>query len=449
MKKVLIISYFFPPLGWSGVQRTLKFVKFLRNFDWEPIVVTVDNSDFSIKDDSLIKDIPNNLKILRIEELSLKTYTDNIKNQLLEFISSQFKILEKDFINIYASSIESNFRHIRNILSIPDNKNLWTYNVLKTISLKLNFKDIDLIYTTSGPYSAHIIGYNLKQKYDIPWVADFRDEWTNNPYFNPNTENMVFKLQKDLETKILRYCDKVITTSQLSTLNYINNFSLQKSKVKTITNGYDDEDFIDIPLSCKNNKFTIVYTGSLYLIRTPYTFLSSINNLLKKSLLDKDKIQINFIGTCEQEIYNKITELDIYKTTKFIPYLPHLDSIAEASKADLLLLIPNSKAICPGKTFEYLRLKTPILALSPKDSVVEDILNKTGCGKNIDFDDIESIENYIKYQYDNWLNSVNTLNVNEEEIKKYKRKYLTGILSKVFDEIISIKNHIKGSDSID
>lgn len=444
MKKVLIIAYFFPPLGWSGVQRTLKFVKYLRSFGWEPIVVTVGNTSFFIKDETLNDDIPENLEVIRVDEFNFQEYAENLKNQFLAFTAPQLMLLNEEFVNFYINSFDTNFKVIEKLLSIPDGQTLWAYDVLKTLESKINFKDIDLIYSTSGPYSDHLIGYNLKEKYNIPWIVDFRDEWTNNPYFKLNKENLLFKLQKDLEIKILNFADKILTISLISKNNYINNFNIEESKIEVIKNGYDEEDFKDLSLNKDISKFTIICNGSLHLSINPKTFLLSINNLISKNILDKNKIEIKFIGTCDKQIHDEVVQMDVNNVVKFIDYLPHKESLLHALNADLLLLIvgedPKVKSVYTGKIFEYLKLKNPILALSPKESVIEQLLNETGCGKNIEFNNISGIENYITAQYNNWLNDNMKLNINEEEIKKYDRKNLTHILSKVLDEVIEKVN---------
>ncbi|MCY6485791.1 glycosyltransferase [Clostridium aestuarii] len=440
MKKVLFIAYYFPPLGWSGVQRSLKFVKYLRCFNWEPIVVTVKNSSFCIKDDSLFNDIPPDLKVIRIEELPSAKYTNDLTEQLKESMSHVLNMLPDSYYNFYENSFKNSFKTIRSLLALPDDQTLWGYNVLKKIESEVNFNNIDMIYSTSGPYSAHFIGYNLKQKHNIPWVADFRDEWTNYPGSNIDKNNIIYKIQEELETRILNFCDKVLTISPICKTNYINIFKLNTSKVQVITNGYDEEDFVNINISKKNDKFTIVYNGSLYPPRKPDTFLCAVNNLINKNLIPKDKISIKFIGTCTPDIYNDIFKNDIYHITQYLAYLSHKDSLQQTANADLLLLIigsnPKVKCVYTGKVFEYIRLKKPILALSPSGSVVDELLNKTNCGKNIDFSDIPGIEGYIYQQYVNWTKNI-SINTNENEIKQFERKSLTSNLSTVFDEILS------------
>lgn len=442
MKKVLIIAYFFPPLGWSGVQRTLKYVKYLRNFGWEPVVVTVGNTKFSIKDESLLKEIPEDITIVRIDDILLKGITDPFKKQLIELIKPTFEIAEKSSLfDEYCNQIEQYFEKIRNMILLPDSLALWAQQVAKKISLKMNLNTIDLIYTTSGPYSSHLVGFILKRNFNIPWVADFRDEWTNNPYFHYDENDIKYKIERELETKIVSSADRITTTTPMATRNYIKLFNLPLQKVVTITNGFDEEDFRDIGISKTNSKFTIVHNGSFYLVRDPFSFLRAIYNLIEKNLINKEKICIKFLGKDDEIIKNGVCQIDVFKLVEWVPYLPHLQSIQESNNSDLLLLVAGAedrvKSMVPGKLFEYMRIRKPILAISPKGSVIEDLLIHTGTGNNFGYNDIHGMEEYIFQTYRRWINGNDSFSVNESEIMKYGRKNLTQKLAAIFDQVTS------------
>jgi Glycosyltransferase len=438
MKKVLFIAYYFPPLGWSGVQRTIKFVKYLRNFNWEPIIVTVGDTKFRIKDESLLREIPNETQIVRIDDVFFKSVTDKLKDQLLTYTETSFNLIADDIKNQYLMEVDSVLEKLRNLMLLPDGNAIWANEVIKEIENKIKMNDIDMIYTTSAPYSSHIIGYHLKEKLGLPWVADFRDEWTNNADMDYKDE-LRFSVEREIEKKVVNFADNIITTTPLASQNYIDIFALNKNKVYTITNGYDESDFEGIK-SHKNDKFTIVHSGSLYLSRVPFTFINAVDNLIDKKLLDKNHVQIIFAGKNENIIEQKV--MDICKNKDIIDfkgYLPHNESINLIMSASVLLLTlgnkEKAKAIFPGKIFEYLRCKKPIISLSPKDSVVDILLEETKCGINVEYDDIEDIENSILKFYNDWINNKPFI-VNEKEIKKYERKKLTQKLVKVFNGLI-------------
>lgn len=439
MKKILIISYYFPPLGWSGVQRTLKYVKYLRNYGWEPIVVTVGKTTFSVVDTTMEKEIPDDIQIIRVDDIRLKDITDRYSKELLGYTNETLKVLKNHSIyEEYINKIEENMKELRDLILLPDGNVIWANNVIASIGGKIDFSEINVIYTTSSPYSSHMIGHILKQKYNIPWIADFRDEWTNNPYSKLNEESLSFKLQYSMESEILKYANKITVVTELMAENYVNNFKLERKKVEVITNGYDEEDFKGLVIR-HTNKFKIIHNGSFYSIRNPYIFLKAIVNLIDKSKLDENMIEVEFIGKNDDKIIEESLDIlgDKSGILKIKEYVSHKKSLEMMNKGAMLLLVigPNSKTIYTGKVFEYLRMTKPILSLGTKYSVVEELLNKTGCGINVEYDDIESIEKVILKFYNNWLNKVE-LSYNEEEIRKYERSKLTEKFSQVLDELI-------------
>ncbi|MFG7830426.1 hypothetical protein ACG0OA_08510, partial [Campylobacter jejuni] len=177
--------------------------------------------------------------------------------------------------------------------------------VLDKISELVDFNEIEMIYSTSGPYADHIVGYYLKKQFSKPWVADFRDEWTNNPYFKFDRNGISYRIHKTMESSIINFSDKILTVTPVAEQNYISDFNQDPNKVVTITNGYDDFDFLDISTKgTHNDKFKIMHNGTFYMIRTPMTFLQAIKNLVDKGLVHPKKLEINFTWT-ENEDYWK------------------------------------------------------------------------------------------------------------------------------------------------
>ena len=438
MKKVLVIAYFFPPLGWSGVQRTLKFVKYLQDFGWEPIVVTVGKSRFSIIDHSLEEEIPGNISVIRIDDIMLKKHTDKMLEELMNFVHTSFDIINDETIKTeYISGIENLMVQLRTALFFPDDKIAWANSVIDQVDRYIDLSDIDVIFTTGKPWSTHTIGYDIKKRYNKPWVADFRDEWTNNVYEEYDKNDIRYKMEYALEEKIVNYADVIVTTSNISSDNYRSIFNLPYEKVRTITNGYDEGDFKDIKIVL-TDKFTIVHNGAFYSVRTPYNFLKAINNLIEKGKIDSNKINVHFIGTCEPKIKAEIEDMAVNNYITWTSYLSHIESIKEASKANLLLLITGEKekvkAMIPGKIFEYLRMNIPIFSISPKGSAVDDILKETKRGHNVENNDIDTMEEIIYQYYLNWVNNAR-FDYDDKVISKCERRNLTKALANIFDEI--------------
>lgn len=437
LKKVLILAHIFPPIGGSGVQRTLKFVKYLQEFGWEPIVVTAGKSNYPLIDETLVLEVPKGLRVIRIDE----DFTLNA-----EVISEIYTLFEnmninKELLQSYQGDLVQNI----NKIIIPDLYILWANKVLKELNEFIDVSELDLIYSTSGPYSDHIIGYHIKDQYNKPWIVDFRDEWTNNPYSKPDKNSLAYKINFALEEKIVNTADKIITVTPKSNENYQNIFELKQEKVVTITNGYDEEDFKKLDINIhKNDKFTIVHNGLFYGIRNPHTFLISLNNLIENGLIDKSKVKVFFSWSeNDKDWFPYIGKFQLESVVEFFGYISHEESLQLASIADLLLLIVGpgveNKVTYPGKLFEYLRLEKTILALSPINSEVDNLIKKFKAGYNADFEDIKSIEDYLLKEYNSWLNKSNNKRKEYKnyKIEKFERRNLTGNLSDLFNTQVS------------
>ncbi|WP_405132543.1 glycosyl transferase [Paenibacillus sp. FSL H8-0175] len=443
-KKVLIIAYIFPPLGGSGVQRTLKFVKYLRDFGWEPVVLTVDEGDFPFTDSTLEKEIPQEVEVIRIREnKDLDIYYVNKLIEMYQTVVGNDVILKE-----YIELLESNPDKLNDFAFLPDHAIVFAKEVLDKINDLLNFDEIDLIYSTSGPYSDHLIGYFLKNKYEKKWICDFRDEWTNNPYADFDRKSILFKMIESMEINILESCDKILTTTPLAMQNYIRSFDLETNKIETITNGYDEQDFSELLTSNEqggDKKFRIMHNGIIYMIRTPETFMKAVHNLVLYDLIPREKIEIIFTLTENDDHWRDIAEqLGIDDLVDFLGYLNHQESLLYASNADLLLLIvgpgEKNKSVYTGKVFEYLRLGKRILALSPSESLVEALINKTSRGANYEFEDVQGMQEYILSLYKEWETKEFLDLVINEDIRGFERRQLTQKLSDVFTEVIKENN---------
>lgn len=436
-KKVLFIAHIFPPVGGSGVQRSLKFVKYLRDFGWEPIVITVGNTRYPLRDETMISEIPSEIEIVRINEGMQINKEQVIKQiQLYRNIISNNSITDE-----YIDLINNSLKPSENLLLVPDPYILWATQVLDKIEYKVDLSEIDMIYTTSGPYSDHMIGYILKSKYNIPFVADFRDEWSNNPMIVKDENSTIYKLNYHLEKGILSFADKIITAAEVAKENYVRIFSLEKNKISTITNGYDENDFKSVKNNInKNEKFTIMHNGLLYGNRSAIPFINVIKNLIDKGLVNKDDIVVYFTLTdCDEKYIEYTKVIGLEKNIKFIGYLNHLDSLKKSNEADLLLLIIGEgemwKGVYSGKIFEYLRLGKPIISLSPKNSIVENLINTLERGRNFEFNELDEIGKYILDNYINWKEDLKVNLPMTDNIIKYERKYLTNKLADVFNEL--------------
>lgn len=440
-KKVLIIAYFFPPLGGAGVQRTLKYVKYLRDFGWEPVVVTVGKSNYFAKDESLINEIPKNIEIIRIDDFFEEEVSIEFLNNLVKMYSEV--INDKKLINRFIDIVNSSNENLNKYIFTPDVQVAWAYKVIRNIESLINLKNIDLIYSTSSPYSDHLIGLFIKEKYCKPWVVDFRDEWTNNPYVDYDRESIKFEIERIIEKKIIDTADSIITSSEIAKHNFIKFFNLSYKKVSCITNGYDENDFIDISnMKEKTEKFRIMHNGFLYGDRDIEPFFVAISNLVKKGKVDEEKFEIYFTRAKYSDYYaNLKKKYNLDRIIKILGYLEHRQSLELLNKMNCCLLIigkgEKKKAVYTGKVFEYLRVGKPILSLAPNDGLVSKLLFESGRGYNCEIDDINSIQNIIGYLYDKWEKNNELSYSSNDKIVKYERRNLTNKLSEIFNSKLS------------
>ncbi len=436
-KNVLFFAYVFPPLGGSGIQRSLKFVKYLKKLGWNPIVVTSGDTWFPLpKDISMTKEIPNNISMIRIDHL-YKSSESLSNDEAQEIINLIYGVVDNDEImNNFLTEMKDNHCAKRKKIFCPDMVVTWVLDVLYAVDKLIDFSKINMIYTTSAPYSDNFLGYYLKAKHNIPWVADFRDEWTNNCMV-PVNSNIEFRMEQN----IVHLADAVINVTPDSTENCRQIFGLANNKTYTITNGYDDDDFKTIKvLKEKNKKFTIKHNGMFYPDhREPFTFLRAVNELISENKIDIEKLAVEFIGEKNPVILEKIVAVDKYHIVKIIPYMEHIQSLQNLNKADLLLLIIGSgnqfKSVAPGKLYEYINMKKNMLVLAPIGGFTDKVTYQTGTGSCYEVDDINGIKTYILECYHHFFEDKMDNSFNIEEIAKYSREQTTNQLINIFDDL--------------
>ena len=418
MNKVLIIANEFPPMGGAGVQRTTKFVKYLREFDFEPIVITKEHMG-GLSDRSLLQYIPDDIKIYR-----LKAY---------------------DFIN-RTGILKLPMKFIGTRILSPDSEFFWYYfNRDKVLDI-IKKEKIQLIYTTSFPYSSHLMGLYLRKKLNnIRWIVDFRDEWTNNPYHRDSFfKRLKFKAEKKKEIEVTSNCDYFVTNTPLMLEGFLkDNKDLHKNST-FIPNGYDEDDFCHaLDKRDGENKFVITYTGSLYGRRNLDEFLDGLKFAIDKKQIDKNRLEIRIVGN----IYDKVIEAysksyNLEGVIKSYGYLPHKESIQMLFNSDIILLVigkgKGSRNFYTGKIFEYIRANRPILAIVPEDGVAADVIRETRTGVVVDPEDIVGIKNALVNYYKSWLENGMEHNKDTAEIERYSRRAQTKKLAEIFTEQLNL-----------
>ncbi len=418
LKKVLIITYYWPPSGGAGVQRWLKFSKYLPENGWEPIILTVDPafSSYPQIDESLEKEINPELKVFRTKSREFYSFYKKISKNNIPY---------GGFSNENKKSIIQNIaKFIRGNIFIPDPRRGWIKYAYRKASELIKTYDIDTVVTTSPPHSTQLIGLKLKRKHKIKWIADLRDPWTDIYYYNQfNHTKVAVAIDRNYERKVISNSDIITTVSEdLKRIFSSKVDLLSADKIHVIPNGYDEEDF-KIKVENDETRKIITYTGTISDKYEIDSFIEAVNSLDKDS---KDNLIVRFIGNVAGAIYEKIKNIET--KVEFIDYVPHSQAIEYMLKSNMLLLIipnvENNKGIVTGKFYEYLATGNTVLAIGPKGGDLDKIINETGCGKLFDYKQATKIRSYISEQLSGRPIEISTNS-------KYSRESLTKELAQL------------------
>lgn len=431
MKKVLIITYYWPPAGGPGVQRVLKFAKYLPMFGWKPIVLTVKKGEYSAIDESLVGEIPNNCYIFKTNSIEPNS------------VYKKFVGIRQDQNIPVAILAEENPNWKKKIANwirlncfIPDAKIGWKYYALKKAREIIKDFQPDLIISSSPPQSVHLIAKNLAGENQLPWVADFRDPWTDIYYYQKIKRiGLSKRFDKYLERSVLKRADNITTVS--NDLARLFNDKHSSDKIKIIPNGFDTEDFININRDEKYEKFTIVYTGKLNAQQNPVCLWRALQKLTSSITKFAENFQMIFMGNFSNDIYNSLQNYKLKPFFVDLGYVDHVVSIKNMNKADIKLLIipntPKNKGILTGKLFDYIATDGFTLGIGPKDGDAAQILNELGTGQMIEFSD--NPEDIILEQFRKWQKG-DRIKADFSKSSKYSRKNLTKKLVNIFEQLV-------------
>ncbi|MFO7660225.1 MAG: hypothetical protein R6V77_04870 [Candidatus Cloacimonadaceae bacterium] len=429
MKKVLFIAYYFPPMGGSGVQRSLKFVRYLSESGWQPVVLTV-NHKFTRwpKDKSLVAEIPAEVKVYRSPTLDLnwlyKWMWGLRLHRLVEWLQLHWLI--------------------------PDSEITWLPFAKKCIDKIVREHKIDLVYITGGPFSSMLLGPYASSKYNLKYLIDFRDEWTHN-HTRLDRAYSASGRQKDraCESKVIEQCNGIIYAHPLFMKdNFESRYPFLNSRPsRIITNGFDETDFTDQPKHNNQNRnvFKIVYTGSFYDRRRPLVLLRAIRNLMSEKVINAGQISLEIYGKNTAafvlgEFYN---DDSIRNIVRFHPYTTHKNSLSVLQNADALLLYlspgANSEPELPGKMFEYMRSYRPILAIVPPRGSAAELVSRSRTGFVFDSASETEVTDGLREVLNKWQQNALSIEPDLDYIKQFDRKNLTAKLAELFDKVLSSK----------
>jgi glycosyltransferase involved in cell wall biosynthesis len=428
MKKVLIITYYWPKSGGAGVQRWLKFTKYLPEWGWAPVVLTVkeESASYAQWDESLDKEIDPFLRVIRTS--SFEPYS------LYARLSGKKQIPFGGFSNEASPSFfQKVSRAIRGNFFIPDPRRGWNRYVIRAAEMLMKGEQFDAIITTGPPHSTHLIGLHLHRKSRIKWIADFRDPWTDIYYYKELSHSVPAKwYDKKLEKKVLLSCNKIVTVGkELKDLLLAKSDKLTEEKIEVITNGYDSSDFEGFDKK-RAERFTVTYTGTISSYYRIDGFVKALTELPEEI---RRQIFIRFVGNMSQNIAELFERASMSRQLEYTGYVSHHQSIEYLfESALLLLLIPDvkeNKGILTGKFFEYLATGKPILAIGPTDGDVAGILNETNAGVMVDYNDVTSLRDKIMAYFREYQQG--KIDTPSAGIEKYSRRQLTGKLVKLLE----------------
>ncbi|WP_418603833.1 glycosyltransferase family 4 protein [Hwangdonia sp.] len=422
-RKVLIITYYWPPSGGPGVQRWLKFVKYLPEYQVEPIVYIPENPNYPLVDESLIDEVSEDLTILKHPIKEPYKLAGLFSKKASKTISKGI-ISEKN----KQSFIERVMLYIRGNFFIPDARKNWVKPSVAYLSNYISENNISTVITTGPPHSLHLIGLQLKEKLGVKWLADFRDPWTTIGYHKQlKLTKSAQQKHKTLEKKVLNAADQIIVTSSVTKKEFKSHTT---KPIEVITNGYDYESVGKVEL---DTVFSMAHIGSLLSKRNPKVLWQVLSDLIKTNDGFAKDFQLNFVGAVSEDVLRSIEKNNLSDYTNNVGYVSHNESIKFQKKSQVLLLIEidseDTKSIIPGKLFEYMVSNRPILALGPNGSDVEKIIKETNTGNYFYYDDYESLKTTILTHYKAYKN--NALQSHAISLQKYSRKSLTASLSKL------------------
>ena len=425
-KKVLILTYYWPPSGGAGVQRWLKFVKYLPKYNWSPIVFTVENGEYPVLDNVLNDDIPKDIEVIKSSIWEpygfYKKLTGRKKNDKINsgFLSEKKKSVFFEKFSIW----------VRGNLFIPDARKYWIKPSIKLLKAYIKKNQVDVIISSGPPHSTHLIANNLAIFFKIPWIADFRDPWTNIDFYNDlMLTQWADKKHIKLEKLVLNNADITLTIGKTLAMELKD---LGAKRVEIIENGYDSTDIKQSTHSL-DDKFTIAHIGSFTPSRNISSFWIAISELLKEDESFLNLFQLKLIGKVDISVFESLKEYELDSYVNHIPYLTHDLVINEQMKSHVLLLMvnntPNAKGIVTGKVFEYMASGRPTLVIGPIDGDVSEIVSECNAGITCDYNDVRKMKSeileifYKRKEYNATINS-------------YSRDSLTEKLNNILNSLV-------------
>lgn len=427
MKKVLVIAYYWPPSGGSGVQRWVKMCKYLPQNGWLPVVYTPLNPALTAVDDTLAADVPAEVEVIRRRIIEPGQFSRKTTNAQVTPINGQKKTL-KQRIAMW----------IRGNLFIPDPRVLWVLPSVRFLCRYLREHHVDAIVSTGPPHSMHLIAKMVARRTGLPWVADFRDPWTRMFYFKhlsltPRAESLHVKM----ELSVLDGATRVVAVSPLVQLDFQ---QATETPVELITNGFDAQDFPDMPRSSFSSEhFTLLHAGLFAADGNPTVLWEALGEMVASDSDFARDFRLVLCGKTDSAVISALCEAGLGDNFTDLGYVDH-KSVVQRMKGAAALMLPLRKepeyrATLPGKLFEYLAARRPVIGVGQKDGAMAAILSSTGAGQCFDWDEKEAMKTWIAACYQAWKKG--ELGDNQADLSAYSREGLAASYARLLNEITS------------
>ena len=437
MKRVLIISYYWPPTGGSGVQRWVKFAKYLPSEGWQPVIYTPENPEQLAVDESLAAEVPEAAEVVKTR--IIEPY--ELYKKLLRRSGHSKEAVEVNPVNAQNKSLlQKAAMWVRGNLFRPDPRCLWIGPSVRFLKKYLSEHPVDLIVSTGPPQSMHMIGLRLSRETGLPWIADFRDPWTKIFYFKhlsmtPATE----RWHKKMEKMVLDEASAVVAVSPLVQQEFQ---AMTDTPVELITNGFDECDFSSEPCTQAyggaSQEFTITHTGLFAADGNPTVLWDVLAEKCHADEAFRKLLRIKLIGKTDDQILKALKDRGLESSLINMGYQTHSVAVEQQRQASVLILPlrkePEYRAVLPGKLFEYLASQRPILGIGQPDGAMAMIVNETGTGTVIDWNDKEGISQYIEQCWKRHLEG--RLSSDGADLSRFTRRSLTRRMAGLFDKII-------------
>jgi glycosyltransferase involved in cell wall biosynthesis len=416
-RKVLIIAYYFPPMGLSGVQRTVKFAKFLPKYGWKPTVLTVEPTGYYAFDDTLLKEAEEaGVRIIRTHSYDV--------NRILK---------KQGVIKMPSERMRKVFQFFGDLFFIPDTKIGWKSPAVKAASELIEQEHFDILFATAPPQTDFLIGAALKRRFEIPLVVDYRDAWLDYPFkYFPTPLHRFWHAY--LEKLVLKAADRVIVTHRRVKESILRrNKNVNYNEVIIISQGFDAEDFppTNAEKHIKPVKMKIVHAGTFYADRNPVIMLQALANVLQANPKIRGRIEVHFIGNAREEDRQLVKKMDLQNTVHFLGYLPHRECIKRLVESDVLWFVIDNDYQTPGKLYEYFGSRKPLIA-SVIDGYTKQIVKESGAAICVPLKDIAAHEHAILEQFKRFEHK-KLERVEEAFAAKFNRLTLTAELAKQFE----------------